>query len=123
MNSVPAQEFRRGDIVLAKFPLITDYTEHKERPALVIQNDIGNRYSKNLIVTSISSTVPRKQYPTHLHISKDEAQAGLDKDSVVQFENILTIPKRLVIRKLGMIPTEYLEAIGDCIRVSLGLAG
>lgn len=122
MNSGKEQQFFRGDIVLFKFRLITDYTRHKERPALVIQNDIGNRYSRNVIVASISTKVPKKRYPTHLHISADDTEAGLEKDSIVQFENILTIPKRLAIQKLGVIPEKHLDLVDRCIKVSLGIA-
>lgn len=115
------EQYHRGDIVLVRFPLITDFTKYKERPALVIQNDIGNRYSRNLILASISSKVPEKRYPTHLFVSKNDTETGLHKDSIVQFENILTIPKRLVIRKLGVIPENYFHSIDSSIMISLGI--
>jgi mRNA interferase MazF len=121
MNKDKGAQYYRGDIVLVKFPLITDYSKHKNRPALIIQNNIGNRYSRNLIVASISSTIPPKRYPTHLHVPKDDRETGLNKDSVIQFENILTIPKRLVVSKLGSIPDKYLDSVDNCIMISLGI--
>ena len=61
-------QFRRGDVVLVPFPYISDYTQSKTRPAVVIQGDIGNLHSPNLILALISSTVPRKSYPMHYHV-------------------------------------------------------
>ncbi len=75
-----------------------------------------------MIVASISTKVPKRHYPTHLHISADDIEAGLEKDSIVQFENILTIPKRLAVRKLGVIPEKQINSVDHCIKVSLGIA-
>ncbi|MDZ7289488.1 MAG: type II toxin-antitoxin system PemK/MazF family toxin [candidate division KSB1 bacterium] len=80
MNSI-----KRGDVILVNFPFIQDLSKNKERPALVIQNDVGNRFSSNTIVLSISSTVPSKDYPTHYKIKANSTvgqKAGLDKDSI-----------------------------------------
>lgn len=66
MNTAP--EIRRGDVVLVPFPYVTDFRKAKTRPALVIQNDIGNRYGSTVIVALISSSVPEKRYPMHYQI-------------------------------------------------------
>jgi mRNA interferase MazF len=115
---------RRGEVVLVKFPFIQDFSKSKERPALVIQNDIGNRFSSNTIVLSISSTVPLRDYPTHYRIKVNSTvgqKAGLEKDSIVQAETILTISQSLIVRKLGILPASVMREIEKRIKVSLAL--
>jgi len=122
MNEI--REFRRGDIVITAFPYISDPSKAKERPAVIIQNDIGNRYSSNLIVAAISSQIPRRQYPFHFRVSLESPQAegtGLEKDSIVHTEIILTIPKTNVTRRIGRFNDEAIKAIDKCLRVSLDL--
>jgi mRNA interferase MazF len=111
--------FRRGDVVLIPFPFITDFSQSKTRPALVIQNDVGNRVSPNLIVTAISSRVPDRVYPTNHHLRA--GTAGLDRDSVVLASVILTIPKSSVLKRLGHLDEANLQAVDACLRVSLAL--
>lgn len=116
--------FRRGDVVLLNFPLATDLSQAKLRPAVVVQNNIGNQFSPNLIVIAISSKLPRKNYPTsHIirHSTPVSSTAGLDRDSVVMAQVILTVPKKAVVRTIGSLDANTLTAIDDCMRVSLGL--
>ena len=116
------KRIRRGDVILLNFPLITDYSQSKLRPAVVIQNDSGNRFSSNLIVAAISSKIPRKDYPmTHI-IRRDTSaseSAGLDRDSVVLGQVILTIPKSSIVRLIGHFDRETMKAVDACLRVSL----
>lgn len=122
--TIEAASFRRGDVILAPLPLVTDPTERKVRPAVVIQNDTGNRFSPNLIVASISSQVPRRTYPTNLIVRYDSAAAagsGLDRDSVVQTELIVTVPKVAVVRRLGHFGDSTMRAVDECLMVSLAL--
>jgi mRNA interferase MazF len=117
-------EFRRGDVVLIAFPYIQDFTKSKVRPAVVIQNDVGNAYSDNLILASISSAVPEKEFPVHYRIAAGTEiakQAGLSVDCVVKAETIITIPKDRVIEILGHFPAEAMAEIDQRLRVSLAL--
>lgn len=117
-------EFRRGDVVLIAFPYIQDYTKSKVRPAVVVQNDIGNAYSDNLILASISSQVPEQEFPVHYRVyagSKIAKEAGLTGDCVVKAETIITVPKSRVIEKLGRFPPEAMAEIDRCLRISLDL--
>jgi len=115
-------ELKRGDIVLIPFPYIQDYKKAKTRPALIIQNDIANRYSPNLIVALISSTIPDKEYPMHYHIKKEvEKEANLERDSIVKCEVIITIPKEVVIKKVGKLSKEGMQAVNTCLKISLAL--
>ena len=116
--------FSRGDVVLVPFPYVSDYTQSKARPAVVIQNDIANQFSPNLILALISSTVPAKEYPMHYRVIANSPigkASGLERDSIVKAEVIITIPKKMVIRKIGAFPLEVMEAIDECLRISLAL--
>ncbi len=118
------QSFRRGDVVLLNFPLITDFSQAKLRPAVVVQNNIGNQFSPNLILIAISSQLPRKNYPTNhiIHAGTSASYAaGLDRDSVVMAQVVLTYPKRGIVRKIGRLDTGSLHAVDECLRVSLNL--
>lgn len=110
---------RRGDVVLLPLPLVTDFTQQKMRPAVVVQNDIGNRYSANVIVVPISSRVPEQDYPVNHRLTV--GTAGLDRASVILAGTILTVPQSLVIRRLGQLPASDLLALDKCLRISLGL--
>ncbi|MBI3947421.1 MAG: type II toxin-antitoxin system PemK/MazF family toxin [Armatimonadetes bacterium] len=116
--------FRRGDVVLVAFPYVTDPSRSKHRPAVVIQNDIGNRFSPNLIVAAITSQLPRRDYPTDYWVgagSPEGQAAGLDRAAVVKADTVLTVPKMSVVRQLGHFPDGAMAAIDQCLRVSLAL--
>jgi mRNA interferase MazF len=117
-------EFRRGDVVFIPFPYITDFSKSRERPAVIIQNDVGNRFSPNLIVAAISSQIPSREYPIHFLVRKGSSEVegtGLQMDSIVQTEIILTIPKTSVTKRLGRFNGAAMSAIDQCLRVSLAL--
>jgi len=118
------QVFRRGDVVLVSFPFVTDPSRVKRRPAVIVQNDIGNRFSPNLIVAGITSQLPRSRYPTDFWVDADSQEgraAGLDRAAVVKADTILTVPKASVTRHLGRFSEEAIAAIDGCLKVSLAL--
>ena len=106
-------------MVLVPFPFITDFSQSRSRPALVIQNDVGNRFSPNLVVAAVSSQVPTRDYPTN-HALRGGA-AGLDRDSVVLGSVVLTLPKSSVLKRLGHLDEADMQAVDACLRVSLAL--
>jgi len=119
-----ASEIRRGDVVLVPFPYVTDVSKAKTRPALVIQNDIGNRFGSTVIVALISSSVPEKRYPMHYPISYPSPTAkaaGLRTSSVVKMETIVTLPKRAIIRRLGSLPKAAMDEVDGPLAFSLDL--
>jgi mRNA interferase MazF len=121
---IEGSSFRRGDVVLARMPFPTDPTEQKVRPVLIIQNDVGNRFSANVIVAAVTSQLPRREYPTNVVLKRGAAEAqgsGLDRDSVVQTETITTVSKEMVTRFLGRLNADAMRAVDQCLRVSLGL--
>ena len=118
------QDLRRGDIVLAamRFPSAPD--EEKVRPVVIVQNDVGNRFSPNVIVATISSQLPSRPYPTNVlirHGSHLHAGTGLERDSVVEAENIATISKRAIAQRIGRFDAPAMQMIDECLRVSLAL--
>ncbi len=115
----------RGDVLLADMPFIDDRSQQKLRPVLVVQNDVGNRFSPNTIVLAISSSIRPRVYPTHYHIKASTLEgknAGLTKDSIVKAEMILTISKSSVQKKLGVLPAVTMDEIDKRLRVSLALS-
>lgn len=116
---------RRGDVVLADLPFMSEPSEQKLRPAVIVQNDIGNRFSPNVIVAPISSHLPSRSYPTNLivRLGADlHAGSGLDRDSVVQAESLATLGKQSISRRIGHFGDGAMRLIDECLLVSLGLA-
>jgi mRNA interferase MazF len=87
------------------------------RPALVIQNDVGNQFSSTTIVAAITGTI--KKYPVTVVVEKD--QAGLKSISMINLAQILTIDKTRLLKKLGDLPAEKLSEINKAIKLSLGV--
>ena len=115
--------FYRGDIVTVLFPFSSG-TGAKHRPALVLQNDVNNRRMTNVIVAAITTTKHRSGQPTQLLVefaSPVGQQSGLAHDSVVTCENLATLDKSLVRRKLGTLTDEAMKQIDLCLKVSLGI--
>ena len=106
------EDVLRGDVVLVPFPYVTDFKRAKTRPALVIQNNVGNRFGSTVIVALISSSVPVKQYPMHYTISHPSSvakAAGLKMNSVVKMETLVTLPRRAILQRRGRLPREACE--------------
>jgi mRNA interferase MazF len=117
-------EIRRGDVVLVPFPYVTDFRKAKTRPAVVIQNDIGNRFGSTVIVALVSSSVPAKRYPMHYPIpypSPVAKAAGLKTTSLVKMETILTLPKRAILQRLGRLPGDAIREMDQALAFSLDL--
>jgi len=89
------------------------------RPVLVIQNDIGNKYSPTVIVSAITSQINKAKLPTHVEINGTEY--GLNKDSVILLEQIRTIDKKRLREKIGHFDQEMMEKVNEALQISLGL--
>jgi len=89
------------------------------RPALVIQNDIGNQYSPTTIVAAVTTSKPRREYPFTVFISSPES--GLPQDSYANLSQILTIDKSRLLRRAGRLQANRMLQLDEAIRVSLGL--
>lgn len=115
--------YRRGEVLLVELPF-ADITDSKVRPVVVVQNDIANKVSGNLIVVSVSARVPHRLLPTQHRVEAASSvgrQAGLIKDSVIDCSVIYTVAKNRIRRKLGALPDEAMSKIDVCLHVSLAL--
>lgn len=112
-------QIRRGDIFYADLSPVIGSEQGGVRPVLVIQNDIGNKYSPTTIVSAITSQINKAKLPTHVEISASEY--GLNKDSVVLLEQVRTIDKRRLREKIGHFDDEMMEKVNEAIKISFGL--
>jgi mRNA interferase MazF len=111
-------QVKRGDIYLINLDPVIGSEQGKTRPCLVIQNDVGNKYSSNTIIASISSKI-NKNYPFLVNIEK--GIANLPKDSYIQLDQIRTIALERIIKKIGSLPKEFLDKVDVALKDSLGL--
>ncbi|KGG80520.1 PemK family transcriptional regulator [Caloranaerobacter azorensis H53214] len=110
---------KRGDIYYADLSPVIGSEQGGVRPVLVIQNDIGNKYSPTVIVAAITSQINKAKLPTHIEISATDY--GLPKDSVVLLEQIRTIDKKRLREKIGFFDDDMMEKVNECLKISLGL--
>ena len=112
---------KRGDIYYADLSPVVGSEQGGLRPVLIIQNDIGNKYSPTVIAAAITSRLGKTKLPTHIDIYAD--RAGLQKDSVILLEQIRTLDKRRLKEKMGHLDEEVMRAVDNAIAVSFGLDG
>ena len=110
---------RRGQVWVVNFDPTVGHEIKKTRPALVIQNDIGNRYSPITIVAAITSATDGKTHPTEVPIRK--GGAGLTADSLILLNQIRSIDKQRLVKRLGTVEAEAMERVDSALAVSLGL--
>ena len=89
------------------------------RPVLVVQNDVGNRFSPTIIVAAVTSQLKKAKLPTHVPIHADGS--GLDRDSVVLLEQLRTIDKKRLREHIGTVNHEVIGTVDDALSVSLGI--
>lgn len=89
------------------------------RPVLVIQNNVGNKYSPTVIIAAITSQINKAKLPTHMELSAKEY--GLTKDSVVLLEQIRTIDKKRLKEKIGHLDDEIMAQVDEALGVSFGI--
>ncbi len=110
---------KRGDIFYADLSPVIGSEQGGVRPVLVIQNDIGNKYSPTIIAAAITSQINKAKLPTHIEISAQEY--GLVKDSVILLEQIRTIDKQRLKEKIGRLDDELMERVNEALTISFGL--
>ena len=110
---------KRGDIYYADLSPVVGSEQGGVRPVLIVQNDVGNKYSPTVIAAAITSQQFKTKLPTH--ISVDAAACGLSKDSVVLLEQIRTLDKQRLREKMGNLPDRDMSRINDALSVSVGL--
>ncbi len=110
---------KRGDIYYADLSPVVGSEQGGLRPVLIIQNDIGNKYSPTVIAAAITSRLGKTRLPTHIDIYADKV--GLAKDSVVLLEQIRTLDKRRLKEKMGHLDDGVMNEVNTAIAVSFGL--
>ena len=113
---------RRGDIYYADLSPVVGSEQGGLRPVLIVQNDVGNKYSPTVIAAAITSQVGKNRLPTHIDVTGGSpAGNGLSKDSVILLEQIRTIDKKRLKEKMGHLDDDVMKKVNDAIGVSFGL--
>ncbi len=110
---------KRGDIYYADLSPVIGSEQGGIRPVLIVQNDVGNRFSPTVIAAAITSQQTKAKLPTHIAIGAQTS--GLSKDSVVLLEQVRTIDKRRLKEKMGTVSENSMKEINTAISVSFGL--
>ena len=114
-----SSNIKRGDIYYADLSPVVGSEQGGMRPVLIVQNNVGNRFSPTVIAAAITSQLNKAKLPTHIEI---EARTyGLSKDSVVLLEQVRTLDKRRLREKMGRLDESVMERVDDAIAVSFGL--
>jgi mRNA interferase MazF len=110
---------KRGDIYYADLSPVVGSEQGGLRPVLIVQNDVGNKYSPTVIAAAITSQVGKTRLPTHIDVTAD--RFGLAKDSVVLLEQIRTIDKQRLKEKMGHLDEDVMQQVNNALGVSFGL--
>ena len=119
MAANPDSVVRRGDIFFADLSPVIGSEQGGVRPVLIIQNDIGNKYSPTTIVSAITSQRFKTRLPIHVELSASES--SLNRDSVILVEQIRTLDKRRLRERIAHLNPEVMNRVDQAIRISLGL--
>ena len=110
---------KRGDVYFADLSPVGGSEQGGVRPVLVIQNDIGNRFSPTVVVAAITAQIQKAKLPTHVEI--DAKKYGFDRDSVILLEQIRTIDKQRLTDKITHLDEDMMNNVNEAIQISLGL--
>ncbi len=110
---------KRGDVYYADLSPIVGSEQGGVRPVLVLQNDVGNKYSPTVIVSAITSQLNKTKLPTHIPL---ESGNGLSKDSVVLLEQVRTIDKQRLKEKICHIDNSTMSKVNDALSISFGMS-
>ena len=110
---------KRGDIYYADLSPVVGSEQGGLRPVLIVQNDVGNRYSPTVIAAAITSRMSKAKLPTHIDVPGEDA--GLARDSIILLEQIRTIDKKRLKEKMGHLDDATMINVNSAIEVSFGL--
>ena len=109
----------RGELYRADLNPVLGCEQGGLRPVLILQNNVGNRYSPTVIVAAVTSRMGKARLPTHIGLSQGEG--GLAKDSVVLLEQLRTIDKLRLKGRIGSLDTERMREVDEALMMSLGI--
>ena len=110
---------KRGELYYADLSPVVGSEQGGIRPVLIIQNDVGNKYSPTVIATAITSQINKAKMPTHIELEANEY--GLSRDSVVLAEQIRTIDKKRLKEKIGHLDDDLMGRVNQALEISFGL--
>ncbi len=110
---------KRGDMYYADLSPVVGSEQGGVRPVLIVQNDIGNKYSPTVIAAAITSQINKAKMPTHIEINA--SSFGLSKDSVILMEQIRTIDKKRLKERIGHIDDSLMSKVNEALTISFGL--
>ena len=111
---------KRGEIYYADLSPVIGSEQGGIRPVLIVQNDVGNKYSPTVIAAAITSQKEKNKLPTHIEI--ESVGCGLSKDSIVLLEQIRTIDKKRLKERMGMLDMNSMHRIDNALSVSFGIS-
>ena len=109
---------KRGDLYYADLSPVVGSEQGGVRPVLIVQNNVGNKYSPTIIAAAITSQLDKAKLPTH--IALEAGKYGLPKNSVVLLEQIRTLDKRRLKEKIGELPLNMMTRVNEALLISLG---
>ena len=110
-------DIKRGELYYADLSPVVGSEQGGIRPVLVVQNDVGNKYSPTVIVAAITSQINKAKIPTHIELG---VAYGLNKDSVLLLEQIRTLDKRRLKEKIGSLDDKCMKNVNQALLISLG---
>ena len=110
-------DIKRGDLYYADLSPVVGSEQGGVRPVLIVQNNIGNKYSPTVIVAAITSQINKAKIPTHIELVRSY---GISKDSVLLLEQIRTVDKRRLKEKIGVLDDQCMENVNTALLISLG---
>ena len=108
---------KRGEVYYADLSPVIGSEQGGIRPVLIVQNNIGNKYSPTVIAAAITSQLSKAKLPTHIELN---LSSGLPKDSVVLLEQIRTIDKSRLQERIGELPDDTMKKVNNALMISLG---
>ena len=118
MDNGTTGQIKRGELYYADLSPVVGSEQGGMRPVLIIQNDIGNKYSPTVIAAAVTSQINKAKLPTHIELKAGDY--GLPKDSVLLLEQIRTIDKKRLKEKIGVLNTDTMKRADRAILISLG---
>ena len=112
---------KRGDVFYVDLSPVKGSEQGGTRPVLILQNDIGNRFSPTVIAAAITSKIGKNKVPTHIIVKANKN--GLLKNSVVLLEQIRTLDKRRLKEKMGTLDSLIMKKVNHALSISFGLIG
>ncbi len=112
-------EIKRGEVFYADLSPVVGSEQGGVRPVLIVQNNVGNKYSPTVIAAAITSKTGKNALPTHIALGAQSC--GLQRDSIVLLEQVRTLDKRRLREKMGTVDASSMKRVDEALQISFGL--